>query len=71
MSDLPAVDEPHPALIAPEPFNGPLSNPGFAPGGGRIDVVFGTTALEDEAWDPSADEPVSGFDIHLGVYAID
>ena len=71
MSNLPSVDEPFPGLIAPEPFNGPLSNPGFAPAGERLDVVFGTSALEDEAWDPTADEPVAGFDIHLGVYAID
>ena len=71
MSDLPFVQEPFPGLVAPEPFNGPLSNPGFAPTGERVDSVFGTSALEDETWDPAADEPVAGFDIHLGVYAID
>lgn len=71
MSDLPSADGLHSGLVAPEPFNGPLKNFGFAPRASGVDVVFTTSTRSVDEWDPSADEPAPGFDIHLGVYAID
>jgi hypothetical protein len=71
MSDIPSVDGLHQGPVAPQPFNGPLENLRFAPQAAGVDVVFNTTPHAVEEWDPSADEPAPGFDIHLGVYAID
>jgi len=73
--DLPPI----PDLQPIEPFNGPTQdhrtrtrNTGailHALGGPA--AVLEAAADEEDAWDPHADEPTGGFDIHLGVYASD
>ncbi len=74
-SDLPPPPEPKPV----EPFNGPVqdsrtrakANGALLYALGGADAVLEAIDFTDDAWDPSADEPTGGFDIHLGVYASD
>jgi len=68
--DLPLISEPQPI----EPFNGPSRETStgaelHALGGPA--AVLKTARTEDLGWDPTADEQMGGFDIHLGVYASD
>jgi hypothetical protein len=66
--DLPLIPEPQPI----EPFTN-LSREQragatlYALGGAA--AVLRAARVEDKSWDPSADEEMGGFDIHLGVYA--
>ncbi len=73
--DLPQV----PDLQPVEPFNGPVqdhrtrtkSAGALLHALGGPAAVLKTAADEADAWDPRADEPTGGFDIHLGAYASD
>jgi hypothetical protein len=68
---------PSPELQPLEPFNGPVQDhrARAARAGALLHALGGPAAVlahaEDDAWDPSADEEIGGFDIHLGVYASD
>jgi hypothetical protein len=68
--DLPSIPEPQPI----EPFNGPVRD---HRAGALLHALGGPAAVakaakvEGDDWDPSADEDMGGFDIHLGVYASD
>jgi hypothetical protein len=69
-----------PDLQPVEPFNGLARDrrvDAYANTGARLHALGGPAAVlkaakaEDDAWDPSVDEEMGGFDIHLGVYASD
>jgi hypothetical protein len=73
--DLPPV----PDLQSVEPLNGPVQDHRSRAGdsGTLLYALGGPAAIlkaaegEEDTWDPHADEPTGGFDIHLGVYASD
>jgi hypothetical protein len=74
LSDLPLGPELQPV----EPFNGPAQDhrTRSRSQGAVLHALGGPVAIleaadGDDVWDPSADEPIGGFDIHLGVYASD
>lgn len=77
MSSVLSVDALQRARAA-EPFNRPVGlDAGFtgpALSNADLRLVAATTSPASRMhveWDATADEPVPGFDIHLGVYAID
>jgi hypothetical protein len=68
----------NPDLKPVEPFNGPVQDyrTRVQSQGARLHALGGPAAIlkavdGEDAWDPHADEPTGGFDIHLGVYASD
>jgi len=73
--DLPPV----PDLQPVEPFNSPVQDQRSRARDSGVTLhalggpaaVIEAAAVEEDAWDPHADEPTGGFDIHLGVYASD
>lgn len=73
LSDLLPCPEPQPV----EPFNGPVQDyrTRALRDGALLHALGGPAAVlaraDGGAWDPSADEEIGGFDIHLGVYASD